>query len=102
MQPCCEHEYVSLLVVKLPISVRHCWSRDVHCPDAHSRGEPLTPVPQEVPSSALLSWGHADELPEQVSSGSQTPLLARQTVPAPLNWHWSVQHSSLEKSHTLP
>src|SRR5437762_118539 len=99
MQPCDEHEYVSLLVVRLPMSVLHCWSRDVHWPAAHCKPAPESP--QDVPSSALRSAGHTGDVPEHVSSGSQTPVLARHTVPAPLNWHCCVQHSSLEKSHTL-
>ncbi len=82
------------------MSVLHCRSREVHCPEAQLR--PVPEVPHDVPSGALMLAGQLAEVPEQVSAGSQEPVLGRQTVPLLDNWHCWVQHSSFEKSQTEP
>jgi hypothetical protein len=76
--------------------ILHCWSRFVHCPDAHCR-----PFPHELPSGFFTSAGQNAEVPEQVSCGSHCPVLARQTVEADANWQLR-QQSSLRSSQTDP
>lgn len=73
---------------------RHCKSREVHCPEAHSRLSP-----QDSPSLLCESSGHVALLPVHVSWGSHLPVLSRHTVPFDANWHEEVQHSSLVGSH---
>lgn len=72
----------------------HCWSREVHWPEAHWR-----PSPQLSPSSECVSGGHMGPSPGQVSCGSQSPELSRQTVPEEANWQLR-QQSSFESSQT--
>src|SRR5690606_19231041 len=96
MHPSLEHDSVWLCVSSVAMNVLHCWPRLVHWPEAH-----VSESPQSVPSSAVLSAGQEPPVPEHFSSGSQGPVLARQTVSAPANWHWSVQHSSLAGSQML-
>jgi hypothetical protein len=72
----------------------HCWSRDVHWPEAH-----LRPLPQLSPSGVWLSAGQTAALPGQVSWGSQSPELSRQTVLELAYWQLR-QQSSLESSQT--
>lgn len=54
----------------------------------------------DEPSGAVASAGQLGAVPVQVSCGSQTPVLARQTVLAEANWQDEVQQSSLLGSHT--
>lgn len=92
-------ERVSLILEYRPMTVWHCWSRDVHCPLAHFKPPPQ-PVPNYglanihlgwnvggLPSLVMMSAGQVDPFPGHFSCGSHKPLLSRQTTLAAANWH---------------
>lgn len=59
------HEVTEVELVRDPQAVLHCWSREVHCPEAQVRPSPE--LPQESPSALCSSLGHVDDEPLQVS-----------------------------------
>lgn len=89
---------VSSLELSVPTRDLHCWSREVHWPEAQVKPAPSSP--HVAPSSVLTSLGQVAAVPAHVSSGSQVPVLARHTVPEEANLHWLVQQSSLPGSQT--
>lgn len=64
----------------------HCRSREVHTPEAHAKLATRCSS-QASPSGCMTSSGHVVEFPSHNSSGSQAPLLPRQTKPLDAGWH---------------